>query len=65
LRRGWEELWLRSPLYANAGYYTELSTTACTGNTSGSVEGTLGAWWRVLHGNYGTAMVSFRYLPFQ
>ena len=50
-----------SPLYSNAGCYTELSTAACTANTSGLVEGTLGAWWRVLHGNYGTAQVGAQY----
>ncbi len=50
-----------SPLYSNAGCATELSTATCTANTSGVVEGTLGAWWRFLHGNYGTAQVGGQY----
>jgi len=50
-----------SPLYSNAGCYTELSTAACAANTSGLVEGTLGAWWRILHGGYGTAQVGAQY----
>ncbi len=50
-----------SPLYSNAGCYTELSTAGCTANTSGLVEGTLGAWWRILHGGYGTAQVGAQY----
>ena len=50
-----------NPLYSNAGCYTELSTAGCTANTSGLVEGTLGAWWRVLHGDYGTAQVGAQY----
>jgi len=50
-----------SPLYSNAGCSTELSTAACTANTSGLVEGTLGAWWRFLHGGYGTAQVGAQY----
>lgn len=82
-----------SPLYSNAGCGVELSTLACTANTSGVVQGTLGGWWRFFRGNYGTAevgaqysytrrstfggvgghpsadentaLVSFRYLPFQ
>ena len=50
-----------SPLYSNAGCATELSTATCTANTSGVVEGTLGTWWRFLHGNYGTAQVGGQY----
>ncbi len=50
-----------SPLYSNAGCATELSTATCTANTSGVVEGTLGAWWRILHGTYGTAQVGGQY----
>lgn len=50
-----------SPLYSNAGCSTELSTAGCTANTSGLVEGTLGAWWRFLHGGYGTAQVGAQY----
>ena len=50
-----------SPLYANAGCATELSTAGCTANTSGLVEGTLGAWWRFLRGPFGTAQVGAQY----
>ena len=50
-----------SPLYSNAGCSTELSTAGCTANTSGLVEGTLGAWWRFLRGGYGTAQVGAQY----
>ncbi|MGI4944369.1 MAG: hypothetical protein ACRYHQ_28060 [Janthinobacterium lividum] len=50
-----------SGLYSNAGCATELSTATCTANTSGLVEGTLGAWWRFLHGTYGTAQVGGQY----
>jgi outer membrane murein-binding lipoprotein Lpp len=50
-----------SPLYSNAGCATELSTAGCTANTSGLVEGTLGAWWRFLRGPYGTAQVGAQY----
>lgn len=49
-----------SPLYPNAGCYTELAS-GCTANTSGLVEGTLGAWWRFLHGTYGTAQAGAQY----
>ena len=82
-----------SPLYSNAGCLVELSPLPCTANTSGTVQGTVGAWWRFLKGGFGTAelgaqyaythrftfkgvggspgadentaLVSFRYLPFQ
>jgi len=50
-----------SPLYVNTGCYVELSTSPCQANTSGVVEGTLGAWWRFLHGPYGTAQVGAQY----
>jgi len=50
-----------SPLYVNTGCYVELSTASCQANTSGIVEGTLGGWWRFLHGNYGTAEVGAQY----
>ena len=82
-----------SPLYSNAGCLVELSPLPCTANTSGTVQGTVGAWWSFLKGGFGTAelgaqyaythrftfkgvggspgadentaLVSFRYLPFQ
>ena len=50
-----------SPLYVNTGCYVELSTQPCQANTSGVVEGTAGAWWRFLHGNYGTAQIGAQY----
>jgi hypothetical protein len=50
-----------SPLYSNAGCGVELSAAACTGNTSGVVQGTVGGWWRFLHGGYGTMQVGAQY----
>jgi hypothetical protein len=50
-----------SPLYVNSGCSSELSALACTGNTSGVTEGTIGAWWRFLHGNFGTMEVGAQY----
>lgn len=41
-------------LYVDAGCGTEGSTLACVGNTRGITQGTLGAWWRFLHGPFGT-----------
>ncbi len=42
-----------------AGCYTELGS--CSAVTSGVVEGTVGGWWRVLQGNYGTVQVGAQY----
>ena len=50
-----------SPLYVNTGCYVELSASPCQANTSGVVEGTVGGWWRFLHGDYGTAQVGAQY----
>ncbi len=50
-----------NPAYVNSGCATELSTATCTGNTSGIVQGTLGAYWRFLHGNFGTVQAGFQY----
>ncbi len=50
-----------NPLYSNAGCDVELSTATCTGNTSGIVQGTLGAYWRFLHGDYGTIQSGIQY----
>jgi outer membrane murein-binding lipoprotein Lpp len=50
-----------SPLYSNAGCQTELSTASCTANTSGVVQGTIGAWWRFLQGSYGTLQAGAQY----
>ncbi len=46
-----------SSLYSNAGCNIEqpgTPTITCTGNTSGVTQGTVGAWWRFLKGDYGT-----------
>ena len=40
---------------------TVASLAACSGNTRGLVEGTLGGWWRFLHGDYGTLEVGAQY----
>jgi outer membrane murein-binding lipoprotein Lpp len=50
-----------NPLYSNAGCDIELSTASCTANTSGLTQGTIGAWWRFLHGNYGTIETGAQY----
>ena len=50
-----------NPLYSNAGCDIELSTATCTANTSGVVQGTIGAWWRFLHGDYGTIQTGIQY----
>jgi hypothetical protein len=48
-------------LYSNAGCNTEDGSATCTANTSGAWEVTLGAWWRFMHGNYGTLMGGAQY----
>ena len=48
-------------LYSNAGCNVELSPLACTANTSGIVQGTLGGWWRVLRSGYGTLQAGAQY----
>ena len=50
-----------SPLYINTGCGVELSTLACTANTSGLVDGTLGFWYRPLSGPWGTLQVGAEY----
>ena len=51
-----------SPLYSNASCDTELGAAAdCVGNTSGVVEGTLGFWWKFIHGPYGTMQTGVQY----
>ena len=50
-----------NPTYSNAGCDVELSTATCTANTSGLTQGTLGAWWRFLHGSYGTVESGIQY----
>jgi hypothetical protein len=43
--------------YSDAGCNTEGSALACVANTRGLTQGTLGAWWRFLHGPFGTLQV--------
>ena len=48
-----------SPLYSNVGCDVEEPATTplarpCTANTSGVTQGTVGAWWRFLKGDFGT-----------
>jgi hypothetical protein len=50
-----------SPLFVNSGCDVELSPLACTGNTSGITQGTIGGWWRFLHGNFGTMELGAQY----
>ena len=51
-----------SPLYSNSSCDIELgSSSDCVGNTSGVVQGTAGAWWKFLKGDYGTMQVGAQY----
>ena len=51
-----------SPLYSNGGCGVELSTAAtCVANTSGITQGTVGAWWRLYHGGFGTVQAGVQY----
>ncbi len=51
-----------NPLYANGGCDVEGSASAtCVGNTSGLTQGTIGAWWRFMHGNWGTLASGVQY----
>lgn len=50
-----------NPGYSNAGCRTELSPLACVANTSGLTQGTIGAWWRFLQGNFGTLETGGQY----
>ncbi len=43
--------------YSDAGCNTEGSALACVANTRGLTSGTLGAWWRFIHGPFGTLQV--------
>ena len=43
--------------FIDTGCETEGSPAACSGQTSGLIEGTLGGWWRFVHGPYGTLQV--------
>ena len=42
-----------------AGCQTEMGS--CAAATSSLVEGTVGAWWRVIHSNYGTVQAGLQY----
>ena len=50
-----------NPLYSNAGCEEEISKLTCTANTSGIVQGTVGAWYRFLKGPYGTFQTGIQY----
>ena len=51
-----------NPLYPNTSCAEELGSTAnCTGTTKAVVQGTIGAWWKFLKGNYGTMQVGAQY----
>ena len=50
-----------NPRYSNVGCDVELSTGTCTANTSGVVQGTIGTWWKFLHGSYGTMQTGMQY----
>ena len=50
-----------SVLFNNSGCSTELSPLACVGNTSSLTQGTVGAYWKFLHGNFGTMQVGAQY----
>jgi hypothetical protein len=50
-----------SELFTNTGCFTELSAATCTGNTSSLTQGTVGAWWKFLHGNFGTMEMGAQY----
>ena len=51
-----------NPLYNNTGCEVELSpASACAANTSGVVQGTVGAWYRFLKGEYGTLQAGVQY----
>jgi hypothetical protein len=49
-------------LYSNASCEEELGpSSGCVANTSGIVNGTIGAWWRFEHGPYGTMQIGPQY----
>lgn len=52
-----------SPLYSNAGCNIELSPLACVANTRAITQGSVGYWWRLLKGPFGTLQqgVSYSY----
>lgn len=51
-----------NPLYNNTSCETELGAAAdCVANTKAITQGTIGAWWRFVHGPYGTMQVGPQY----
>ena len=48
-----------NPAVSLAGCQMELG--ACSANTSGVVEGTVGAWWRFFKGSFGTMQAGLQY----
>ena len=50
-----------SSLYSNAGCSIELSALPCVANTSSIVQGTVGGWWRVYRGSFGTIQAGLQY----
>ncbi len=47
--------------FVDTGCEIEGSAAACSGQTRGLVDGTAGAWWKFLHGPYGTMEVGTEY----
>jgi hypothetical protein len=51
-----------NPLYSNVDCEEELGpSSGCVGNTSGIIQGTIGAWWKFEHGPYGTMQIGPQY----
>ncbi|HTZ69754.1 MAG TPA: hypothetical protein VMB71_03800 [Acetobacteraceae bacterium] len=51
-----------NPLYSNDTCDEELgASSGCVGNTSGVVQGTIGAWWKFEKGPFGTMQVGPQY----
>lgn len=47
--------------FIDTGCNTEGSSAACSGQTRGLVHGTIGGWWRFMHGDWGTLEVGSQY----
>jgi hypothetical protein len=51
-----------NPLYSNESCEEELGPSSdCVANTSGIIQGTLGAWWKFEKGPYGTMQIGPQY----
>ena len=50
-----------NPQFINAGCFAEDSTATCRGNTRELWQVTAGAWWRFLHGEWGTLIGGAQY----